>query len=131
MRVPDDRNAAATKGLDGPSRPHTAALLTLPVSWHHTVRSVAQQAFKTLWAEEPDRAERWRRVGNMDQIFGVGRPLRSISKVVVDAAVHEMHEIGMPEDDVGQHLDNFACLMIWADMHNFIRWGRDKIHIAE
>jgi hypothetical protein len=21
----------------------------------------------------------------------------------------------MPEDQIGQHLDNFACLMIWAD----------------
>ena len=60
-----------------PSEPRIATLFSLPVSDCHTVRSVAQEAHRTLWAEEPDRAERWRRVGNMDQVYGVGRPLQT------------------------------------------------------
>jgi hypothetical protein len=124
LRVPHDLTGDPTEAPYGPLQPRTATLLTLPISCHHTVRSVAQEAYKTLWVDEPDRAERWRRVGNMDQVFGVGRPLRTFSKQVVAAAVQEMDEMGMPDDDVRQHLDNLAALMLWADGWGFIRWGR-------
>lgn len=60
----------------------------------------------------------------MDQVFGVGRPLRTITEAVVAAAVYEMKEMGMCEEVIRQHLDNFACLMLWADDWGFIRWGR-------
>jgi hypothetical protein len=60
----------------------------------------------------------------MDQVFGVGRPLRTIGQKVVDAAVQEMEEMAMPKDVIRQHLDNFAALMLWADEWGFVRWGR-------
>lgn len=127
MRVLDDRNAAATKGLRGPSRRHTATILTLPMSWNHTVRSVAQEALKTLWADEPDRAERWRRIGNMEQLYGVGRPLRTITKDVIAAVYREMLDLRMPGDVITRHLEDFATLMFWADAHGFVRWSRSDI----
>lgn len=126
MTIHDNRK----EDPQSPLEPRTAALLAMPMSWCHTVRSVAQEAFRTLWAEEPDRAERWRRVGNMDQVFGVGRPLRTISNNVVAAAIQEMEEMGMPETDIRQHLDNFACLMLWADHWGFVRWGRSSLAIS-
>lgn len=125
MRViPDDGLAVATEAHQGPSEARTATLLTLPVSRHHSVRSVAQHAFRTLWIDEPDRAERWSRVERMDRHFGIGRPLRTISKSVLGATIREMGEMGMNEDVVLQHLDNFAALMLWADGWGLIRWGR-------
>ena len=130
MRViPDDLNVS-TEAPYGPSQPRTATLHALPISCHHTVRSVAYQAFRTLWADEPDRAQRWKRVSNMDQVFGVGRPLWTISKYVVSAAVQEMEEMGMPDDVIKQHLDNFACLMLWADGWGFVRWNRRSEALA-
>ena len=123
MRVLPDVLAFPTKARQSSSQPRTAHLLTLTISCHHTARSVAQEAYGTLWATEPDRAERWRRIGNMDQVFGIGRPLRTISKQVVGAAIQQMEEIGMPEEVITQHLDDFACLMLWADGWGFVRWG--------
>jgi hypothetical protein len=102
----------------------------LPISSCHTVRSVAQEAFRTLWAGEPDRADRWRRIGNMDQVYGVGRPLRTITKDVIGAVYREMVEMGMPGDVIQQHLEDFARLMFWADAHGFIRWSRPDIAIS-
>jgi hypothetical protein len=60
----------------------------------------------------------------MDQIFGIGRPLRTMSHAVVNAAIQELEELGLPEDVIEKHLDNFASLMLWADDWRFIRWGR-------
>jgi hypothetical protein len=60
----------------------------------------------------------------MDQVFGVGRPLRTISEQVVTAASQEMEEMGVPDEVIRQHLDNFAALMLWADDWGFVRWGR-------
>jgi hypothetical protein len=60
----------------------------------------------------------------MDQVFGIGRPLVTITKQVVASAIQEMEEMGMSEDVIKQHLDNFACLMLWADGWGFVRWGR-------
>lgn len=100
------------------------------MSSSHTVRSVAQQAYRTLWAEEPDRADRWHRVGNMDQVYGVGRPLRTITKKVIEAAYQEMVDMRMLEDVIRQHLDDFACLMLWADEHGFVRWGGSSLAIS-
>ena len=131
MRVIPDGLAIPNDASYGPSKPRTATLHTLPISCHHTVRSVAYQAYRTLWADEPDRAERWRRVSNMDQVFGVGRPLRTMSGAVVEAAIHEMHEMDMPKDHIKQHLDNFAALMLWADRWGFIRWGRPSEREAD
>lgn len=125
MRViPDDDLTVSTEAQRGPSQPRTASLLTLPVSRYHSVRSVAQHAFKTLWNDEPDRAERWSRVERMDRHFGIGRPIRTISQGVLGATIREMGEIGMKEDVVLEHLDNFAALMLWADAWGFIRWAR-------
>lgn len=124
MRVPHDFKDNLTEAPCSPSEARTATLLALPMSRRHTVRSVAQEAYRTLWATEPDRAERWRRVTNMDQVFGVGRPLRTISRQVLGAAIHEMEEMGIPEEAIKQHLDNFACLMLWADGWGFVRWNR-------
>lgn len=126
MRViPDDLTVSA-KAQQGPPQPRTATLHALPISYHHTVRSVAYQAYRSLWRNEPDRAQRWHRVSNMDQVFGVGRPLRSMSNVVVHAAIREMEEMEVPAEDIKQHLDNFAALMLWADRWGFIRWGRSS-----
>ena len=124
MRVIPDDLAIQTEALQRPLEPRTATLYTLPISCHHTVRSVAYLAYSTLWATEPDRAERWRRIGNMDQVFGIGRPLRTISKQVLSAAIQEMEEMGMSEEVITQHLDDFACLMLWTDRWGFVRWGR-------
>jgi hypothetical protein len=77
-----------------------------------------------LWADEPDRAERWRRVGNMDQVYGVGRPLHTITKEVIQEVYREMVEMGMPGDAITQHLEDFACLMHWADEWGFVEWSR-------
>jgi hypothetical protein len=96
----------------------------LPISPCHTVRSVVQEAYRTLWAEDPNRAERWGRIGNIDQIYGVGRPLRTITKDVIGAVYQEMVAMGMPGEVIRQHLEDFACLMFWADAHGFIRWTR-------
>lgn len=131
MGVQDDRNEKQLTAPWRPSQLRTATLLTLPISGHHTVRSVAQNAYRSLWADEPDRAERWCRVGNMEQVFGVGRPLRTITEAVVAAAVHELKEIGMPEDVIREHLDNFAALMLWADDWGFVRWGRSPTPVAQ
>ena len=120
-----------SEATQAPLEPRTATLLTMPMSCRHTIRSVAQEAYRTLWATEPDRAERWRRVNNMDQVFGVGRPLRTISRMVLGAAIREMEEMGMTEEVIGQHLDNFACLMLWADGWGFVRWGRPPTLVAE
>jgi hypothetical protein len=122
MGVITDDLAVSTEGQQGPLQPRTATLLTLPISGHHSVRSVAQGAFKTLWADEPDRAERWRRVGNMDQLFGVGRPLRTINNYVLWAAIQEMEEMGMPDADIERHFQTFGSLMIWADQRDFYEW---------
>lgn len=123
MRVSQHGSSNTAEAQEGPSEPHTATLLTVPISCHHTARSVAQEAYRTLWADEPDRADRWRRVSNMEQVFGVGRPLRTISKSVLAAAIREMGEMGMSEPVVRQHLDDFACLMLWADRWGFVKWG--------
>jgi hypothetical protein len=123
MGVSDDREIASTEAPYGPLEPRTATLLTLPISRHHTVRSVAQRAFKRLWTEEPDRAERWRRVGNMDEVFGVGRPLRTISKPVIAAAIREMQETAMPGPVIQQHLEDFRFLLTWAFQRGFVDWG--------
>lgn len=123
VRVSDDLERALAEAPYGPVERRTAALLTLPISCHHTVRSVAQRAFKTLWTEEPDRAERWRRIGNMDEVFGNGRPLRTISKEVVAATIGEMMEIGMPDLVIQQHLDDFRFLSAWAYQRGFVEWS--------
>ncbi len=124
MRVPHDLKGSPTEANYGPSQPRTAPLLALPIWCHHTVRSVAQEAYRTLWADQPDRAERWRRVSNMDQLFGVGRPLRTITRQVIGAVYREMAEMGMSEEIIYQHADDFACLMRWADDWGFVRWDR-------
>lgn len=77
-----------------------------------------------MWATEPDRAERWRRVSNVDQVLGVGRPLVTITKHVLAAAWGEMEELGMPEEVVYQHFEDFKWLMLWADDWGFVRWYR-------
>ena len=122
MRVPHDIESNPTEAPHGPPQPRTATLLTLPISCRHTVRSVAQEAYRTLWATEPDRAERWCRVGNMDQVLGVGRPLWTISKHVLGAAIQAMEEMGMSEGDIEQHFHTFGSLMIWADQRDFYAW---------
>ena len=124
MRVIPEDLAILAEAPQGPLEPRTATLHTLPISCHHTVRSVAYRAYRTLWATEPDRPERWRRVGNMDEVFGIGRPLRTICKQVLAAAIQEMEEMGMPKGVIRQHLDDFAYLMLWADSWGFVRWGR-------
>ena len=124
MRVIPDDLAVAGEAQNGPSRLCTATLHALPISCHHTVRSVTYRAYRTLWADEPDRTERWRRISYMDQVSGIGRPLRTMSHGVVNAAIQELEEMGMPEDVMEKHLDNFASLMLWADEWRFITWGR-------
>ncbi len=124
MRVTDDFKCPSTKAPQGPLELHTTTLLALPISCHHTVRSVAQEAYRTLWATEPDRAERWRRVSNMDQVFGIGRPLETISKQALVAAYREMEETGLSEEVIDQHFDDFRCLMLWADDWGFVEWSR-------
>jgi len=74
MRVPNDFKCDPAEAPYGPLEPRTASLIAFPVSSRHTVRSVSQEAHRSLWAAAFDRAERWRRVGNMDQVLGVGRP---------------------------------------------------------
>ena len=101
-----------------------APLGSFPISCRHTVRSVAQEAYRTLWADEPDRAERWHRVSNMDLVFGVGRPLATFNNEVRERAIQDLEELGMPEHAIRQHLANFAALMLWADGWGFVRWGR-------
>ena len=101
-----------------------ARLGSFPISSRHTVRSVAQEAYRTLWADEPDRAERWHRVRNMDLVFGVGRPLATFNNEVRERAIQDLEELGMPEHAIRQHLANFAALMLWADGWGFVRWGR-------
>ena len=123
MRVSDDLERGSGEAPYGSSGPRSAALLTLPISRHHTVRSVAQRAFKKLWTEEPDRAERWRRIGNMDEVFGIGRPLRTISKPVIAAAIGEMKEMGIPGPHIDEHLKDFGSLMTWAVGQDFAEWG--------
>ena len=97
---------------------------SFPISCRHTVRSVAQEAYRTLWADEPDRATRWHRVRNMDLVFGVGRPLATFTNEVRERAILELEEMGMSEHAIRQHLANFADLMLWADGWGFVRWGR-------
>lgn len=124
MRVTPPRfTSNTTEALYGPSQPRTATLLTLRISRHHTVRSVTQQAYRTLWASEPDRAERWRRVSNMDQVLGVGRPLRTISQQVFAAAISEMKEMDMPWPVIEQHHGDFGSLMTWAVGRDFAEIG--------
>jgi hypothetical protein len=41
-----------------------------------------------------------------------------------------MVELGMPGDVITEHLEDFACLMFWADAHGFVRWGRPDIPIS-
>lgn len=127
MRVPKDFKGVTAEAPYGPSQPRTATLHALPTPCHHTVRSVAYRAYRTLWADEPDRAERWHRVSNMDQVFGIGRPLRTMSGDVIKAAIQEMEEMGMPEDVIMQHMDNFAALVLWAGDNGFFGWAcRDE-----
>lgn len=123
MRVTTHLTGNPTAPPYGPAKPRTATLLALGISGHHTVRSVAQQAYRTLWATLPDRAERWRRVGNMDEVFGIGRPIRTISKEVYAAAIQEMLEIGMPWPVIEQHLEDFGALLTWAVGRGFAQWG--------
>jgi hypothetical protein len=130
MRVTPDCADNQLSAPCGSLQTPTAPLLALPISVHHTVRSVAQEAYRTLWATEPDRAERWRRVGNMDQVYGVGRPLRTITKDVIAAVYREMVEMSMPGNVIRQHLEDFACLMFWADQHGFVRWGGSSLAIS-
>jgi hypothetical protein len=66
----------------------------------------------------------------MDQVYGVGRPLRTITKNVIAAAFREMVEMGMPPDVITQHFDDFTCLMLWADHHGFVRWGGSTLGIS-
>jgi hypothetical protein len=61
----------------------------------------------------------------MDQVYGVGRPLHTITKEVIQAVYGEMVEMRMPGDVITQHLEDFACLMFWADSHGFVRWSRE------
>ncbi len=124
MRVPHDLKGNPTEAQQRPLEARTATLLTLPTSCHHTVRSVAQRAYMTLWGIQPVRAERWQRVSNMDQVLGVGRPLRTITKSVLAEAIRELEEMGMPEDAIERHVSNFASLMVWADHGGFVWWGR-------
>ena len=123
MRVIPDDLVITIEAQESPSKPRTATLHALPISCHHTVRSVAYQAYRALWRDEPDRAERWHRISNMDQVFGIGRPLRTISKQVYSAAIHEMQEMGMPWPVVEQHLKDFGSLMTWAVEQGFAEWG--------
>jgi hypothetical protein len=74
MRAPPDCKGTQRSVPWGLLQTPTATLLKLPTSDYHTVRSVSQEAYSDLWDTEPDRAERWLRVSNMDQVFGVGRP---------------------------------------------------------
>lgn len=76
-----------------------------------------------MWATLPDRAEKWSRVGNMDQVFGIGRPIHTISKQVFEAAIQTMHEMGMPGPVISQHLEDFGSLMTWAVGRGFAEWG--------
>ncbi len=117
------RTTPGARAPKSPSEPRTATLLALPMSYRHTVRSVAQEAYMTLWATLPDRADKWRRVGNLDQVFGVGRPLWTISRQLFEAGIQDMQEMGMPEADIQQHLKDFGCLMTWAVEHGFVEWG--------
>jgi hypothetical protein len=83
-----------------------------------------------LWAAEPDRAERWRRVCNIDQVFGVGRPLRTITKQVLGAAYGEMEEMGLSEEVIFQHFEDFKWLMWWADDFGFVEWSQPSGAVA-
>lgn len=46
------------EGLGVTKDPARASLLALPMSCRHTVRSVSQEAYRTLWAMQPERAVR-------------------------------------------------------------------------
>jgi hypothetical protein len=123
MRVPNDFEGDLTEAPRSPLQPRTAPLIPFPMSYRHTVRSVAQEACRTLWATLPDKADKWRRVGNMDHMLGVGRPIHTISKEVFAAAIHEMQGIGMPGPAIEQHLEDFGALMTWAVARGFAEWG--------
>jgi hypothetical protein len=58
----------------------------------------------------------------MDQLYGVGRPLRTITKDVIAVVYREMIHMRMPGDVITQHLQDLADLMFWADAHGFIKW---------
>jgi len=47
----------------------------------------------------------------MDQVFGVGRPIHTISKEVFEAATSRMHEMGMPWHGIEEHVYDFGTLM--------------------
>jgi hypothetical protein len=123
MRVITGDLAVLPEAQQGPLQARTATLLALPISCHHTVRSVAYQAYRTLWVDEPDRAQRWKHISNMDQVFGIGRPLRTISKQVYAAAISEMNEMDIPWPVIEQHLGDFGALMTWAVGQGFVEWG--------
>lgn len=93
------------------------------MSCRHTVGSVSQEAYRALCASLPDRDERWQRVRNVGVVIGMDMLLHSISKEVVGAAITEMRAMGTPEPVIDQQLDNFACLMLWADGWGFVRWA--------
>ena len=42
---------------------------------------------------------------------------------VLSAAIQEM-EVRAPDDVIRQSVDNFACLMPWADGASFVRWAQ-------
>jgi hypothetical protein len=123
MRVPNEFECYPAEAPQGPLKRHTAALIPFPMSYRHTARSVSQEAYRTLWATLPDRAEKWRRIGNMDQVLGVGRPIHTISKQVFATAIEDMQQLGMPEDVIGQHLEDFGSLMTWAVGRGFAEFG--------
>lgn len=117
----------AFKGL---SQGHTTTVTALPTSGHHSIGSVAQEAYRTLWVAEPDRNERWQRVRGLSLLIGLRTPLFGISKGALGAALIKMRALGLSEEVVDQHLDNFACLMLWADQQGFVRWGRSSPAIS-
>ena len=103
--------------------PHSS----FPMSYRHSVGSASQEAYRALWTAEPDRAERWARVHTVGLIVGLGTPLRAITSQVRNRAIWELGERGMSDADIARHLDNFACLMLWADGWGFVRWGRSTL----
>lgn len=120
-----NKTASATQPTlpEGHAGRHGGTLVSLPMSRHHTVGSVSQEAYRTLWAPLPDRGERWQRVRNVGLVLGMTTPLNEIGKGLLGATIIEMGQLGMPEAVVDQHLDNFACLMLWAHGWGFVRWG--------
>lgn len=69
-------------------------------------------------------------MGNIDQVLGVGRPLRTITRQVLGAAYGEMEEMGMEEEVIYQHFDDFKWLMLWADDWGFVEWSQPSEAIA-